>query len=314
MQRNEIKKFCYSLAIFSAVYILYKLVFVGIIFFISQSKYNVNANSMQPDYGKNGPKRVIIAGSSNVRYDFDYDGLNNSDTNYSYRSCSASAPYGLYFTIKKTIAIARPSDKIFFDLPYTLYSRDQFLPMDEYTLGLMTLGDYKNVFNFSPRLFGGYVLQESFCNPEVWSYFSAVWRTYKTVKGNPHVAIIKKTFIDSVEEQNFGDEYNNCTNQYLPERHYIRDVELDNSFLISLKNFISSSVSEEKYFLYPEINKGNNSISGKTQRAIFNVFKPVNFPAEQSFENKCMFDQNYHLNKCGAELNTEHFRAAIKNL
>jgi len=123
------------------------------------------------------------------------------------------------------------------------------------------------------------------------------------------LAVINKR-PDILPRQDFKSSYFDCSLPYVKRDHYTADITADSLYFSDLRSYIKIKF-HDMYFIYPELNRGNNSISQRTEYLFRKYFKPINRFENSLFENELGFDTHYHLNKCGAERNTNYLREAL---
>ncbi len=301
--------FLYSLGKLILLFVAYKLSFVCFLLFIRYSPYNRTGESYQNDYGQNGERKVVLIGASNTRFNFDYERLNSDSTGYTFRSSACSGLYGMYLTLEYAQNNVDDNDVPILDAPYAFYTENQFLPANKYVFGKMTMRDYLNVFHFSKKSISAYLLQVSPFNNEVLLYLRGVYENYGLA---PKKLAIANKRPGILPRQDFDRSYFECSLPYIKKDHYTLDIVADTSYFLRLHSYIKNKFNHIR-FMYPELNRGNNSISPKTECLFKRYFKPVNNFEKSLFEDKLEYDSHYHLNKCGTERNTDYLYEALTN-
>jgi len=300
------KKLLTNLSILATIFFLYKVIIFISILFLSKSKYDPTTFLADLNYGNDDkPQQIILLGSSNTRYDFDYNYLNAKFKTKAVHSVSASIPFALYFTLDKFINSKwnNKNNTVIIDIPYSLYSDDQFLPCNYVSLRLMTVDKAKQVLIDQPKKFFSFIFNESPFNNEVIELVSLVAKNRKN-------GVIEQKKIDNSlvvsPVQNFNKGYADCTTPYVKEEHYLQNPSFSQKHLAYIKAYISEKIKCKVYYLFPEINKGNNNFTKSTIDLFSKNFNPINTFEQSQFLNNQLYDQWYHLNKCGAAINSQN--------
>ncbi|WP_158826132.1 hypothetical protein [Mucilaginibacter lacusdianchii] len=310
------KRVAKNLLLIGAIYFTYKVALFGIIFYINNSSYQYFDDfKMEENYGNDmSSTQVIVLGCSNSRYNFDYKLLNQKPNVCSVHSVSTKATYGLYITLKKFINSKwnQKENIVIVDLPYSLYSRDQFVLPTKETLVHLSADDYWKVAKSFPRTFFSYTSQISLFNPIISDYFKGAIKNAVSGKGSDATYADLSLKVNS--NPSFKPDYINSSAPYNSKMHFIRDVDTNTGYLEDIKSYIANNIKCKVYFSLPAINKDNNSLSNSTINTISSVLKPINNFKNTQFSNEYVYDQWYHLNKRGAEINTQNLLKALSGL
>jgi hypothetical protein len=172
--------------------------------------------------------------------------------------------------------------------------------------------DYVAVFQFSPKIFFNFIFEESFFNPKVIYYLLKIKSNYSKNIKDFHTLSEQNIYPALTPKLEYDSNYESCHYKYFSRVHFINDVALDEHYLTKLKDYIATKIDTKVVYYFPEINKGNYALTKSTIATINQYFKPLNRFVQSEYPNNMMFDQWYHLNSCGAELNTNQFIENIK--
>ncbi|MDB5155751.1 MAG: hypothetical protein JWR50_458 [Mucilaginibacter sp.] len=308
------KKLITNLSILAVIFFLYKVIIFISILNLSKSKYDPTTFLADLNYGKDDKaQQIILLGSSNTRYDFDYNYLNAKFKTKAVHSVSSSVPFALFFTLDKFINSKwnNKNNTVIIDIPYSLFSDDQFLPCNYVSLRLMTLEKAKEVLLDQPKKFFSFIFNESPFNNEVTQLVSLVAKNHAN-----GIIENKKTDNSLVVSpvQNFKNGYDDCTTPYVKEQHYLVNPRFSKKHLEYIKSYISEKIKCKVYYRFPEINKGNNNFTKSNIDLFTKTFNPINTFEQSQFLNNQLYDQWYHLNKCGTAINTQYLVDELNRL
>lgn len=288
---NFLKKIQYFVLLFVLVRII---IFYSLVNNLPVFSYNDFVGEYQSG------NKIVIAGASNTLYNFDYSQIQREFQNYTVLGSTGSEPSGLMVILHKLKRLNLDSnDIVILCLPHSLYSKDKFLPIIN-GQKLMTKDVVLSSFKFNPIMTLKSLLRISLFNIRdvLSSRTKEAWEShtetilYNSLKDLPiHTdKMYLECFHNSEDKFNINDKYS----------------EFDIEYLNFLKKNIPEFLGAKVYYRFPELPYGDYSVNTKK---IF--WLETNYPFINEFESSVyskvlFYNQWYHLNKCGAELNTSN--------
>jgi len=282
------KKFLKKISFFFGILLLYKML-LFVIFFFNLSDY-----SQHSYYGAESVKpKIVLVGSSNLQYNIDYQLLNEHFIHYTTIGCHLSEPSGLFalYSNLEKLALGE-QDIVIFCLPHSLYETDKFLP----------LRNHKKA-NFSKALLAD--CAKKFPIEFINSVSAIKLLTVKSLDAAPSKkARPPKISYQKSPEIHSDSLYKSCWVNP-EEKFFIKSTGFNASYLNKIIDFLSNQLPSKILFRYPSIRKDlfdidTDRISFLNKEVHFiNTFDRSIYPSEY------WFNQWYHLNRCGRDLNSK---------
>ena len=254
---------------------------------------NLNSNDSFNFYGSEATeKRIILVGSSNLDFNYDYQQLKNTFKDYNIVGCNLNEPSGLYATLHKLKKLKpKKNDVIIFCLPHSLYEEDKLIPLGS-----------KGKKGFSTDLL------KSAASDFPLDFLKATINiktsdTFKMLREEPNKQEVKTKVHFSFEtEADTLTDFLAC--EKLEGSFNIQSGNFDEEYLEKMLDYIETTFDSKIWFRYPVVKEDDYYINEERLE-----FLNTNFPFINSFEHSIYddnywFNQWYHLNKCGRDLNT----------
>lgn len=284
--------------IFLSILVLYKLISLSIILHTASGK---NTNNF---YGELTSKpKLVLVGSSNLDHNYDYKTLNLHYPSYDVIGCNLNEPSGLYALMNKLKGLRTNSkDIIVFCLPHSLYETDKFLPLKSYKKSGFTKS-----FILTTAIHHPYEFMLSLFDTKISDLSTLIKKTNSTSTINQ----VGLEFSENPEIQT-DSLYRNC---WVNDQNnfYIRSEAFDEEYLVSLSEIIQAEVKGKVLFRFPAIKKGEYTISPERIDYLKTNYNFINSFESSIYENEYWFNQWYHLNACGRDLNTTKFISEINS-
>jgi hypothetical protein len=292
------KKFIQKCFFWFSMFLIYKLV-IGTLM-LSGTK-----EPLHSDLGVSGKKQDIIVGSSNVYINYDYQRMNEMNCR-PIRSCWMPASYGAALNLYKLNLVAKNGDRLVVEYPYHWYLFDLMAPHNASFYSKANLPFYTFFAQYFPTDFIGHTAMFSIFQPELWTY---LLQTNSNPNQNPSSSSLSfKIDVDS--------SYYTCNQlNYKRIKHNIQaNTYQDFQFKKIVRHFQSLKKAKnlEVYFNYPAMEKGNYSVNEELIQAVGKYFPTLTTFQESIWEHPFQFDQRYHLNACGAELNSRRLAKRLE--
>tara|TARA_Y100000991_G_scaffold172044_1_gene133825 strand:- start:437 stop:1348 length:912 start_codon:yes stop_codon:yes gene_type:complete len=245
--------------------------------------------------GENNKKnKIVIVGSSNVRYNFDYDLLNMKLNNHSVIGVTANAPSGLYvlwYKLKK-LNLTK-NDIVVFALPYSLYSEDKFLPITSRNK-FLSLNLIKSSFNEFKKETSINLLNIKLSNIKNALKTRELEKRY-TIYENKFFGYTKK--IDSL--------YLNCYSNE-DDKFFINDNRsvFNSKAILKFNDILNKKNNPEFFFRFPVLMENQFELNKYKILFLEKNLNFINSVESAIFERNYFYDQWYHLNFCGAQQNS----------
>ncbi|WP_434037408.1 hypothetical protein [Formosa sp. 4Alg 33] len=280
------------------------LIFYKLITFILLIPTFTNQSS-NDFYGVDSNKhKIILVGSSNLEHNIDYPLLNKTFENYDVIGCNLNAPSGLFATLNKLKQL-NPSDQdiIILCLPHSLYESEFLLPLKS---------NQKIGFNLDMVLKSFY----NFPIPSLQSFFTLnINDVYDigTKRGylKPSNENNLNTFSPSPKMQGSKD-YLNCSINN-EDMFFITNDTFEQGFLRKINTYIASEFNSKIFYRYPAIRENNFDINKFRLQYLNEEFEFINSFKNSIYTENYWYNQWYHLNACGRDLNTEKLILEIKS-
>ena len=292
------KPFIIKVIIFISVLVLYKLISFAIILHTASGK---NINKF---YGELTTKpKLVLVGSSNLDHNYDYRALNSRYPSHDVIGCNLNEPSGLYALINKLKRLSPNSkDIIVFSLPHSLYETDKFLPLKSYrksgfTKSFILTTAIHHPYEFMVSLFA--------------TKTSDLSTLIKKTKPASTINQIDLEFSKNPEIQS-DSLYRSC---WVNDQNYfyIRSEAFDEEHLVSLSEIIQAEVKGKVLFRFPALKKEEYNISQERVDYLETNYNFINSFESSIYENEYWYNQWYHLNACGRDLNTRKFISEINS-
>lgn len=243
---------------------------------------------------KGGKPKIIMVGSSNLSFNYDYVTLNETFSNYSVIGCGLNEPSGFYATVHKLKKLKiEQGDILIFCLPHSFYEEDKLIPLSSKKKQGFSVSMLKDCFVDFPLQTMGSLLAIS---PKD-AYNLALESDRPFPKKN------EVTF-EKIPSSHADSLYRSCriNNE---DKFHIRSTSFEKEFMLMQYQYLKESFKGKIVFRFPPIKEKDYDISPERL-----AFLENNFPFINSFDSSIYgegnwFNQWYHLNKCGQELNTQ---------
>lgn len=291
------KKLFYKIISFLSIIVVYKIIIL--LFFV----FKLSSKNSNDFYGEISEKsKLILVGSSNLDYNYDYSEISREFPNYNVIGNNLSEPSGLYALIFKLKRLNPSKDDIIvFSLPHSLYEADKFLP----------IGSFKKS-GFSVAL-----LKESFKNFPLESFQAMSSLKLMEVYNILNARIDKENLNDSI--LNFQKtpkihnnyKYKNCEVS-IGNDFNIQSISYDKEYLEKIQVFINNEFDSKIFFRYPALKKDDFLVNKERLDFLNKHFSFLDDFENAIYIEKYWFNQWYHLNACGRDLNTEKLILELK--
>lgn len=290
------KKFIKYTLFFILILVAFKLVQLALVY------TNLNTNDSFNFYGSDATeKRIILVGSSNLDFNYDYQLVQNTFDEYNVVGCNLNEPSGLYATLHKLKKLnPKKDDILIFCLPHSLYEEDKLIPLGS-----------KGKKGFSTNLFN------SAASDFPIEFLKATINiktsdTFKMLREKPNLQEVKtKPHFSFETEADTLSDFLSCTK--LEGSFNIQSSNFDEEYLKKMLSHIETSYESKIWFRFPVVKEDDYNIHEERI-----AFLSENFPFINSFEysiydNEYWYNQWYHLNKCGRDLNTSKLLDELTN-
>lgn len=284
------KKFLIRITWGLGMYTTYKIALWSIILF-------GNKLPIHDDLGEIGQNQTVVLGSSNAYFSYDYQ-LWNSYSEKKVRTCWIPASYGVGLNLYKYNQIIQKGDHLLIEFPYHWYLFDQMAPHNYSFYSRATTSFFSFFFKTFPIDFVGHLCR--------YSVFEKDWWIYQ-----------KKQFSFKEEKQNFNhliqkidadSSYFKCSlDKYSQKNHFVQATTFQKFQFQKIVDHFEDL--KKKYSLkinmnFPPMEKGNFVVNPEIIQNIKNAYPTLIQFNESIWPHKYQYDQRYHLNACGAKLNT----------
>jgi hypothetical protein len=301
------KKFIKIITIFLSIYLLYKAVLLLLVW---QALPETRSTTSIRPY-EAGKPRIIFAGASNLIYNFDYDRIEERFPGFTVTGGLFTEPSGVFVIIDKIKEMKpAPDDIIIMCLPHSLYQSVQFMQLnDTLTLRVATRKTLIEALRFNPI----YTLR-SIANidvrhvPGIAKWIKGSKRSQrKTPKAVPGHSPDK--FGGGQKDPLFLECWTNPSDVF-----HVGSNDFDRRYLASLFKSIHGYISCRVMFRFPAVQRDNFSLNMDRIRYLQENQRFLNTFEESQFSREYWFNQWYHLNRCGRDLNTEMLIKELEDL
>ncbi len=263
---------------------------------------NLNANDSLNFYGSNASeKRIILVGSSNLDFNYDYQLLQSTFDGYNVVGCNLNEPSGLYATMHKLKKLnPKKDDILIFCLPHSLYEADKLIPLGS-----------KGKKGFSTELFN------SAARDFPLEFLKATINiktsdTFKMLREKPNQQEIKtKPHFSFETEADTLTDFLSC--EKLEGSFNIQSGNFDEKYLKKMLNHLASSFDSKVWFRYPVVKEDDYFINEERITFLTKNFPFINSFEHSIYDDEYWYNQWYHLNKCGRDLNTSKLLDELTN-
>lgn len=290
------KKFLIRVFVFFGILILFKLLQTGLVLSDLSSKDASNF------YGTNTSKnRIILVGSSNLDFNYDYGKLKKHFEDYDIIGCNLNEPSGLYATLFKLKKLnPKKDDIIVFCLPHSLYEPEKLIP-----LGSSGKKGFSNAMVSKALVDFPQEFLTSIINIKTTD-------TYKLLKeGEKFKEAINELQFSATTEADELPDFLAC--KKLDGQFSISSTGFDETYLLKIQEYINTSFDAEIYFRYPVVKQSEFVVSQKRIDFLKNNYPFINEFEDAIYMDKFWYNQWYHLNFCGRELSTEKLIRELRN-
>ena len=293
------RSFLIKISICIGIGLVYKLV---LFILVLNTLSNRNFNSY---YGYSSDKpRIILVGSSNLSFNYNYKRINNEFKDFDIIGCGLNEPSGFYATLNKLKQL-KPTEQdiIIFCLPYSSYDSEKLIPFNNTAKQAFTVDMLKECFKDFPI--------ESTKSALISIKLSGVQKLIQQVgfsnnNQKEKISFSVKTSKDSL--------YLNCWTNEDPNWFFINSPEFKIDHITKLHQYINNQFKSKVFYRYPVLSKDLYLINPEKMEYMGNNMLFINSFESSVYEHKFFFNQFYHLNNCGRELNTRKFISEIKQI
>ncbi|MGF1559136.1 MAG: hypothetical protein ACFCUL_08605 [Flavobacteriaceae bacterium] len=289
-------KFLIRVTVFFSILLLLKLLQVALVV------KNLNPIDSSNFYGVDSNKsRIILVGSSNLDFNYDYQKLNASFDGYDVVGCNLNEPSGLYATVYKLKKLNPKKDDILvFCLPHSLYEPDKLIPLGSSGKKGFSANMIKNALVDFPFGFIGSVLN---------------------IKTSDSYKLL-------LEKESYGLDdgavkfYPNTESDVLPDfleckkldgQFDISSTGFDEEYLLAIHRFLNSSFQSRIWFRFPAVKEAEFYVDQARINFLSSNFVFLNDFDDAIYQDEYWYNQWYHLNSCGRELNTTKLMDELKD-
>jgi hypothetical protein len=285
------KKFLIQTSIFTLIVALFYVILIGLFYLkspenISNWFFGVNTNKK--------PK-IILVGSSNIYCNYNYLKLNSYYNEYDVIGSEMAATVGFIPLISNLNLLDYSNrDIIIFCLPYQLYEPGYFVNFnDELAQKVLSRASIRNAIYFNPKQ-----AFKNFLAVNFESYFRYLKgpmtiQNDTLVKFNTSQTVLLNTqdylACEKIDDADFSIISDSFEKEYL------------SNFLGTINNDIEAQV----FFRFPAVHKGETHVNPEKVNFLSTNFNFINGYNTTLYDSIYWFDNRYHLNKCGAEINTD---------
>lgn len=257
-------------------------------------------------YGVDSEKRnkIVLVGSSNLTFNFDYIELNKTFENYDVIGSHYPLTVGFLPLMTKVKKLNISSDDIVvFCLPFHLYEKEVFINFyEKHPQKVMSRELIIDALKYNTTQTLSAMIQ---LDP------IGYYRFFNKEKENYALA---DTLITFNLERNF----------LMKKGGYLEcEIKNDGEFMVSslgfdsdyLNSFFKSAQNElgcKVYFRFPAIRRGYFEIDKGKLNFMENSNYYINKFESSVYDSAFFFNHRYHLNKCGAEINTSNLIDELK--
>ena len=292
------KSLIIKVTIFLSILVLYKLISLSIILQTASGK------NLASFYGELTQKtKLVIVGSSNLDHNYDYKTLNKQYPSHDVIGCNLNEPSGLYSLLNKLKRLnTNANDILVFCLPHSLYETDKFLPLKSYKKSGFT-----KTFILNTAIHHPYQFTLSLFDTKISDLSTLVKKT------NTNSTADKTDLIFSKNPEIHSDSlYKNC---WVNDQNnfYIRSESFNKDHLVTISEIIKTEVKGNVFFRFPALKKEEYKISPERINYLKANYYFINDFDSSIYDNEYWYNQWYHLNACGRDLNTKKFISEINS-
>jgi hypothetical protein len=250
-------------------------------------------------YGVNSSEkpRIILVGSSNIYSNYDYNKLNKYYENYDVLGAHMPATVGFIPLISNLELLNLTSeDIIIFCLPYQLYDPGYLINFyDELPQQILSRKTILNAFRYNPKQ-----TFKNFMAIKPKNYFNYITKSQLIPSISDSLVKINSEQVNLLKIES----YVAC--QKLEEGNFnIVSNSFDKQYLINFMSALNKNIKSNVYFRFPEIHKNRSHINKEKVNFLASNYKFINTYNTTLYDSIYWYDQNYHLNRCGASKNTD---------
>lgn len=281
-------KFLFRALIFIGILVVFKLLQTMLVI------NNLNSKDSSNFYGVQSEKpRIILVGSSNLDFNYDYKLLNQTFENYDVVGCNLNEPSGLYATIYKLKKLSpKKNDIILFAVPHSLYEPAKLIPLGS-----------KGKKGFSAAM-----ISESLSDFPM-KFIEAIINiktsdTFKLIKESNEMGIgIDSIQFSATTEADELPDFLAC--KKLDGAFDISSTGLDKDYLNEIQAFLKDEFEAEILFRFPAVKEFEYVIDTKRLDFLSTNYNFLNNFEVSIYSDEYWYNQWYHLNNCGRQLSTE---------
>ena len=246
-------------------------------------------SKVEEPQGINKKPRLIIVGSSNLYYNFDFKKLSKKFKKYDVVSCGLNASSGLLATIDNLQRInPKKGDLAILCLPHNLYEKGNLLPLSSN----QKIGFHKGLVYECFKSFPG-----EFFNEVASLNVLDAYKLTSTYESRRHHLGTKENV------SNISEKYMNCwTSQ--EDMFAIKSLSTNEGYLLKVRDYLNSNVDAKVLFRFAPLKEGQYEVDSQRLAFLRSNYPFTNTFQSSIFKGKYFFDQWYHLNACGREVNT----------
>jgi len=259
-------------------------------------------------YGVNAKKknRIILAGSSNVYMNYDYQKLNNSFLDYDIVGSNMASSVGFIPIISKIDQLViKPNDIIIFCLPYQIYDETNFIAFNnELAIKAFSKKTLKNglKYNFSQTLKNFYGQLDA----KSWFNYVISENNNESYNRDLKIQITQSNLLNITD-------YISCI-EHVDAKFSVMSEGFDEKYISEFMTSILNNVNAKVYFRFPSVYKNKTVINQNKLQFLSKNYNFINSYNTSEYDSMYWYNGIYHLNQCGAEKNTDLFIEELNQL
>lgn len=282
---------------FASLIVLFKIILLIIIISTFSDSNNY--------YGQPQDKpKLILVGASNMDHNFDYELINKHFSNYNVIGCNLNEPSG-FFAIFTKLKKLQPSKKdiVVFCLPHSLYESATFLPIDN----PKKVGFSSNLLYQSFCAFPLETLKNCFSRSKIMTIHKIHQTDFKNEAPADTISFGKKSPVES------DSIYLSCIASK-EDKFFINSPGFEKDYLSKLATFVSQELEAKVLYRFPAIKEKEYEIDQDRLSFLVKELHFMNRFESSIYKTEYWYNQWYHLNKCGKEVNSKKFISELSDI
>ena len=294
------KKFILKVVVFLFLIISYKL---GLLVISMSINGRANLNDY---YGSSAKKpRLILVGSSNIDYNYDYMYLNEKIKKYNVIGCNLNEPSGFFSTVSKLQRLKlRSNDVVVFCLPHSFYESKKFLPINSYKKAGFQWQIIGNaIVNFPTESLSAIFIDNKI--EDVYQMYGNKKSESRELDLSPRFRIKSDVETDSI--------YMNCSKVKNKGPFLVTSTSFEKEYIDRINKYLKKELPCRYVFRYPVVLLNNYNLNEQRLNYIELKFNFVNEFKNSIYTYEDFYNQTYHLNKCGRTKCSEKLLIELKD-